>query len=178
MRRRSSTALLLAVLLAAAGCGPVEAESPDPQSAKARVTWIVDGDTISVRVGSTRERVRLIGVDTPESNDVRDEYKQAAYDARDWLIEKLKNKTVVLEADPKGDDRDKHGRLLRYVYLGAENVNLSLVREGWGWAYTRYPYAKKAEFVAAQDQARAGRRGVWNLAEGPGRKTKNPEGGS
>lgn len=171
MRARFPTILLLALLLAAAGCGPVVAESP-VSGVKVRVTWIVDGDTISVRLGSSREQIRLLGVDTPEANDVREAYKQAAYDARDWLIAKLKNKTVVLEPDPRGDDRDKHGRLLRYVYLDGENVNLSLVREGWGWAYTRFKFAKKAEFVAAQNEARAGRRGVWTLAEGPGRKTR------
>jgi micrococcal nuclease len=167
MRARFPTLAL--VLLLALGCGAAGAESP---GAKARVTWIVDGDTISVRVGASRERVRLIGVDTPEANDVRDDYKQAAYDARDWLIAKLKNKTVVLERDPLGDDRDKHGRLLRYVYLDGENVNVSLVRQGLGWAYTRYKFAKKAEFVAAEREARSDGRGVWTLAEGRGRKTR------
>lgn len=162
------TTLLAALLLLAPSCGPVAAEAPP---VKARVTWITDGDTISVKIGSRSEKVRLLGVDTPESNDVREEYKQAAYDARDWLIAKLKGKTVVLEADPQADDRDKHGRLLRYVLLDGENVNLTLVREGMGWAYTRFKYTKRDEFKKTQSEAAAAGRGVAKLPDGPGRKT-------
>lgn len=161
-------ALFAALLLLSPSCAPAAAAAPP---VKARVTWITDGDTISVKIGSRSEKVRLLGVDTPETNDVREEYKQAAYDARDWLIAKLKKKTVVLEADPEADDRDKHGRLLRYVLLDGENVNLTLVREGMGWAYTRFKYTKKNEFKKAQGEAAAARRGVARLPDGPGRKT-------
>lgn len=162
------TTVLAALLFLAPSCAPVAAEAPP---VKARVTWITDGDTISVKIGSRSEKIRLLGVDTPETNDVREEYRQAAYDARDWLIAKLKKKTVVLEADPQADDRDKHGRLLRYVLLDGENVNLTLVREGMGWATTQFRYAKKDEFKKAQNEAAAARRGVARLPDGPGRKT-------
>jgi micrococcal nuclease len=161
-------ASLAALFLLSPSGAPAAAEAPP---VKARVTWITDGDTISVKIGNRSEKVRLLGVDTPETNDVREEYRQAAYDARDWLIEKLKKKTVVLEADPEADDRDKHGRLLRYVLLDGENVNLSLVREGMAWATTRFQYTRKNEFKKAQGEAAAARRGVARLPDGPGRKT-------
>lgn len=140
---------------------------------KARVTWVVDGDTISVRLGDRRERVRLLGVDTPEPNDVREDYRQAAYDARDHLIALLKGKTVLLERDPRADDRDKHGRLLRYVVLDGDNVNLALVREGWGFALLRYPLEKKEEFRRAESDARRARRGVWQLPDGRRRRVRS-----
>jgi micrococcal nuclease len=159
---------LVVLLLLTVTWAPAAAEAPP---VKARVTWITDGDTISVKIGSRSEKVRLLGVDTPETNDVREEYKQAAYDARDWLIAKLKKKTVVLEADAEADDRDKHGRLLRYVLLDGENVNLTLVREGMAWATTRFKYTRKNEFKKAQGEAAAARRGVARLPDGPGRKT-------
>ncbi len=161
---------VVAAFLLVPSCAPASAEAlPE----KARVTWVNDGDTISVKIGNRSEKVRLLGVDTPETNDVREEYRQAAYDARDWLIGKLKKRTVVLEADPEADDRDKHGRLLRYVLLDGENVNLSLVREGMGWATTRFKYSRKSEFKKAQSEAAAARRGVTRLPDGPGRKTSN-----
>lgn len=166
---RAAHAIGLAALLLLTRWSSVEAGTAAP--VKARVTWIVDGDTISVKIGSVKESVRLLGVDTPETNDVRDAYKQVAYDGRDWLIARLKGKTVVLESDPQADDRDKYGRLLRYVILDGENVNLSLVREGMGWAFTRFRFSKKREFVAAQKEAEARRLGVARLPDGPGRRT-------
>jgi micrococcal nuclease len=174
---RTCLALLLATAFAlpAGTMAAAGAKSPakwDAAIVKARVTWVVDGDTISVRLGDVRERIRLIGVDTPETNDIRDEYKQAAYDARDWLIARLKGRTVALESDPVVDDRDKHGRLLRYVYLDGENVNLSLVQEGWGWTYRRFAFSKKAEFLSAEAEAEANRTGVWSLPDGPRRRTR------
>lgn len=167
--RTAHGVVLAAILLLVGGWTAANAESAPP--VKARVTWIVDGDTISVKIGSVKESVRLLGVDTPETNDVRDAYKQAAYDSRDWLISKLKGKTVVLESDPQADDRDKHGRLLRYVILDGENVNESLIRDGMAWAYTRFRFSKKGEFMSAQKEAEARRIGVARLPDGPGRKT-------
>ena len=166
---RAAHAIGLATLLLLTRWTTADAESAAP--VKARVTWVVDGDTISVKIGSRKESVRLLGIDTPEKNDLRDEYQQAAYDARDWLIAKLKGKTVVLESDPEADDRDKHGRILRYVILDGENVNESLIREGMAWAYTRFRFSKKGEFVAAQKDAEAHHRGVARLPDGPHRKT-------
>ncbi len=150
----------------------------EPALEKARVTWIVDGDTISVRIGDRRESVRLLGVDSPEPNDVRDDYKQAAYDARDHLIERLKGRTVVLESDPVADDRDKHGRLLRYVVVDGENVNLSLVRDGWVFAFLKYPLSRREEFRRAEAGAQKAGRGVWRLPEGRKRKVVERNRGS
>lgn len=160
--------LVLPLLSGLPGCFAAE-----PALEKARVTWIVDGDTISVRIGDRKESVRLLGIDSPEPNDVRDDYKQAAYDARDHLIGLLKGRTVVLESDSLADDRDKHGRLLRYVVLDGSDVNLALVREGWVFAFLKYPLARKEEFRRAEAEAREAGRGVWRLPEGRKRRVTN-----
>lgn len=175
---RGSAICAFAVFVLLLVSGLPACSASEPALEKARVTWIVDGDTISVRIGDRRESVRLLGVDSPEPNDVRDDYKQAAYDARDHLIERLKGRTVVLESDPVADDRDKHGRLLRYVVVDGENVNLSLVRDGWVFAFLKYPLSRREEFRLAEAEAQKAGRGVWRLPEGRKRKVVERNRGS
>jgi Micrococcal nuclease (thermonuclease) homologs len=165
------TALLLLVLPLLPGL-PV-CSAAEPALEKARVTWIVDGDTISVRIGDRKESVRLLGVDSPEPNDRRDDYKQAAYDARDHLIETLKGRTVVLESDPLADDRDKHGRLLRYVVLDGKDVNLALVREGSGFRVPQVPARAEGRVPASRGGSAVGRARRLEASQGRKRRVTN-----
>ncbi len=136
------------------------------------VTRVVDGDTFVIETG---ERVRLLGVDTPEkweSAKLDRDAERTGHDRK--LIQALgekasafakalvEGKRVRLEGDPINSDKDKYGRLLRYVYLeDGTFVNMTLVREGYANAYTRFPLTKTDEFLAAQRDAREHRRGLW-----------------
>ena len=94
-----------------------------PAGEQGVVTHIVDGDTIDVRLGNQTERVRYIGMNTPE----RDEPCYAdATRANAALVE---GKTVTLVKDTS--ETDRYGRLLRYVYVGSLFVNAQLVKDGW-----------------------------------------------
>jgi endonuclease YncB( thermonuclease family) len=121
----------------------------------ARVTFVVDGDTVELEGG---ERVRLIGIDTPERG------KSFYGEAREALAALVLNKTVRLERDIS--ERDRYGRFLAYLYLDEMFVNLELVQNGFAKAYTYPPdVAHAEEFVVAEGQARKAGRGLWGTTD-------------
>ena len=135
------------------------------------VSRVVDGDTIVVRVGSASDKVRLIGIDTPESVKPGTPVQCFALEAS------ARTKALVPPGTPvrlDGDvePRDRYGRRLAYVYRARDNlfVNLVLVREGYAVPYTFPPNVAHAdEFVAAAAEARAAGRGLWSACPGEGR---------
>jgi micrococcal nuclease len=147
-------ALLLSVLLAVT-----------PQSA--RVVTVHDGDTITVRIDGHTEKVRLVGIDSPELQDERQTYRDAAYEARNYARSRLGGETVTLESEPRQGDRDAYGRLLRYVILrDGTNVNEDFVRKGYAHVYDRFNFTLKPRFKAAESEAKREKLGVWKLPPG------------
>jgi micrococcal nuclease len=151
-------ALILSLLLAA---------TPE----KAHVVAVHDGDTITVRVDGRTEMVRLVGIDAPDMDDERQDYRDAGYAARNYARSRLNGETVTLETEPRQGDRDRYGRLLRYVILGdGTNVNEDLVRKGYAHVYDRFEFTMKPRFKAAEAEAKREQRGVWLLRPGPWRE--------
>lgn len=128
-----------------------------------RVVRVVDGDTADVRIGAEVERVRLIGINAPESADPRREVECFGPEAAAKAAELLRRQTVFLEADPTQGDRDRFGRLLRYLWLtDGRMVNYELVANGYAYEYTfDAPYRYQALFKAAESRAREQGRGLW-----------------
>lgn len=130
----------------------------------ATVTRVVDGDTIEVDLNGAAEKVRLIGVDTPET--VHPTLGQEPYgkEASDYTRQKLTGKTVELEMDVQ--ERDQYGRLLAYVWIDNELFNEVLVSSGYAQVATYPPNIKYVDrFTAAQKQARDSRLGLWTSEE-------------
>ena len=126
------------------------------------VTYVIDGDTIVVTKPGKTEKVRLIGVDTPETVDPRKPVQCFGKEASAFPKSLLTGKSVRLERDPTQDDRDKYGRLLRYVYLGDTLVNEKIIAEGYGYEYTYHiPYLHQAEFKNAELLAQESKKGLW-----------------
>lgn len=126
------------------------------------VTRVVDGDTIVVTTPGKTEKVRLIGVDTPETVDSRRPVQCFGKEASDFTKSLLTSKSVRLEADPTQSDRDKYGRLLRYVFLNDVLVNKKIIAEGYGHEYTYHiPYQYQTAFKNAERTARESRKGLW-----------------
>ena len=127
-----------------------------------RVVKVVDGDTIHVQLGSTREKVRYIGVDTPETKHPA-KGQQCYGPAASAFNERLVGgQRVRLERDV--EDRDRYGRLLAYVYRERDGlfVNAELARLGYAQPLTIAPDVRHAErFVALARSARQGGRGLW-----------------
>jgi micrococcal nuclease len=157
------TSILAALALlacAAAAC------APDPTAAlppgHATVVTVIDGDTLDVRIAGRRERVRLIGIDTPETVHPTKPVECFGPEASARAAELLPvGSVVLLRRDVEA--RDRYDRLLAYVTAtdGTE-VNLALVREGYAEAYPFAPNgALDGQIAVAQASARAERRGMW-----------------
>ena len=126
-----------------------------------------DGDTITVRMDGRTEKVRLVGIDSPELQDERQAYRDAAYAARDYARSRLGGETVTLEAEPRQGDRDAYGRLLRYVILDdGTDVNEELVRKGYAHVYDKFQFTLKPRFKAVEAEAKREKLGVWTLPPG------------
>jgi micrococcal nuclease len=127
------------------------------------VVRVVDGDTIDVVVGGGRERVRLLGIDTPETvhpyKPVQCYGKQASAKVTALLL----GTRVRFEGDRGQGNWDHYGRLLRYVRMpSGTNLNRYLVAAGYAREYTYdSAYRYQASFKAAERQARAAHRGLW-----------------
>ncbi len=126
------------------------------------VTKVVDGDTIEVLGG---RKVRLLGVDTPETVDPRKSVQCFGKEASNKTKELLNGKEVILQKDVS--ETDKYKRLLRFVFLPLKDGNYLfiddyLIREGYGKVLTIPPDVKYADqFLEAQIQARESKKGLW-----------------
>jgi len=145
---------------------PQETSNSLPQESASlnRVERIIDGDTFVAQVGGKEERIRLIGIDTPELHPLQ----PYAEEAKTKLAELLGGGWVRLKLDVR--ERDKYGRILAYVYApqgeGEIFVNYELVRQGYAKVMTIPPDVAYAdEFVEAQRQARQEALGLWSLEE-------------
>jgi endonuclease YncB( thermonuclease family) len=165
--RRVSGGLMLLVGLGAAGhywpwWRPLQQATVRAQPGLYRVVADVDGDTIVVNMNGTTEKVRLIGVDTPETHDPRKPVQCYGPVAAAFTKRSVEGNVVRLEADSLSTNRDRYGRLLRYVYLqNGTLLNEILVRQGYGFAYTGFPFSKKDLFLADEKLAQAGLVGIW-----------------
>ncbi len=142
---------------------PVPVEKPTEVVTTAQVLSVVDGDTIEVLLDGKQEKVRYIGIDTPEP--YRDSepacYSREATEANKNLVE---GKEVTLVSDK--EDADKYGRLLRYVYVNDVFVNKELILNGYGEVLTIRPNTTFAEvFDAGQTDARRIGKGLWSACK-------------
>lgn len=127
-----------------------------------KVSEVYDGDTIAVQMDSRTEKVRMIGVDTPETHKPNSPVECGGPEASDYAKKLLNGTQVRLESDPTNQNRDRYDRLLRYVYLPDGRLfNKLLITEGYGTPYTSFPFQKKQEFIAAGLQAKLENKGVW-----------------
>ncbi|HUG13689.1 MAG TPA: thermonuclease family protein, partial [Thermomicrobiales bacterium] len=164
----TSLALVLVVGAVVAACD-VDEKPSDPGAVaaaptsgasmqRAAVRRVVDGDTLIVVVDGREERLRYIGVDTPESVQPNTQAQCFAREASEANKRLVEGQVVYLERDIS--DRDRFGRLLRYVFVDGPSgerlfVNLELVSQGYAQAVTFPPDVRHAEtFRAAEREAR------------------------
>lgn len=121
------------------------------QREAAWVKRVIDGDTVEL---FDNRRVRLIGINTPESN------QPYFWEAKNRLKELVEGKQVYLEKDIS--ETDRFGRLLRYLWLDNELVNLKMVKEGYAHSYTYPPDIKyQTQILTAERGAREKKLGLW-----------------
>ncbi len=127
------------------------------------VTRVVDGDTIVVTENGEETKVRLLGIDTPETVDPRKEVECFGKEASRKTESLLLNQVVILEADPTQGEIDNYGRLLRYIFLeNGIHVNKELIAQGFAYEYTYdLPYKYQSEFKQAEKRAKDEQLGLW-----------------
>ncbi|MGB8957775.1 MAG: thermonuclease family protein [Candidatus Aminicenantales bacterium] len=139
------------------------APGPGQEALQATVTTVYDGDTVKVRIeGRADERVRLIGVDSPELDDARENVRLMAFLAKRFAFQRLYQARVELLPGP--EERDSYGRLLAFVRTADGGIfNVTLVREGYATAFLKFPFDDKlrTELKAAETEARRAGRGLW-----------------
>jgi len=153
---------LLFLLLLGLGCSE-GFRSSRAQAETVLVQRVIDGVTIQLNTGV---HVRLIGVDTPEMKDKRPAVKELARAATSFVRQLVEGKPVSLEYDRA--PRDRWERTLAYVYLeDGTFLNAEIIRQGYGFAYTRYPFKYLEEFRELEREARRTHRGLWNNGPPP-----------
>jgi micrococcal nuclease len=183
-RARALVLALMAIGAATASCAPhrvvLSRQAPatlgeePPGHETGKVTRVVDGDTIEVkvtgrvdgpgagdaRIGSSYN-VRLIGIDTPESVKPNSPVECFGRESSAAAKALLEGGSVKLVKDV--EETDRYDRLLRYVYLGHELANARLVVNGYAAVFTYPPNVRHSElFVALQREARDEQRGLWS----------------
>jgi micrococcal nuclease len=139
--------------------------SPNSSAGKARTATVlraVDGDTILVRgAGGRTERVRYIGVDTPESVKPNTPVQCFGHEASDFNRSLVQGRKVRLV--PDHEPEDKYGRSLAFVYVGDTFVNAELLRQGYARTIEIEPNTSKAEYFAGLERvAIRTNKGLWN----------------
>lgn len=136
---------------------PGDAEGPYP------VVRVADGDTLSIRKDGQVLKVRLLGVDTPESVDPRKPVQCFGIEASNRAKEALTDKQVMIQTDPSQDTYDRYGRLLAYVWVDGQLFQFEQIAQGFGHEYTYAdPYRYQSEFRAAERYARDHELGLWS----------------
>lgn len=129
------------------------------------VKYVIDGDTI---VLSNNERVRYIGINSPEIHHPKKGYERLGNEAKEFNKKLLRDGRVRMEFDK--EIRDKYGRLLAYVFSGDIFVNAEMVRKGFARAYPISPNIRyKGLFQDLENEAKRDRAGIWALT-----KKRNP----
>ena len=136
-----------------------------PSRGPFRVTRVLDGDTIVLDNGET---VRLIGVDAPETHHPEIPVQRFGEEATEFLRRFAEGFECTLEYEPS-NIRDQYGRLLAYVFVGRRLANAEIIRRGYAYAYTRFPFRRQAEFIALEREARECQYGLWHLSLRDGR---------
>jgi len=147
----------------------VARNSSTPYAAEPTVIETIDGDTIDVRIGYKRQRIRLLGIDTPETKDPRKPVQCFGREASERTDELLPPGTIVrLEHDI--EKHDAYNRLLAYVWRASDGlfVNLDLIAGGYADILSIPPNTAHADaFRAAMTTAKAAPVGLWAACGGP-----------
>ena len=134
-----------------------------PAPVEGTVVRVVDGDTIHVRIGARVEKVRYIGVNTPEVHHPTKGEEPGGREAAEVNRRLVEGQAVRLELDVQ--ERDRYGRLLAYVWIGDLMINAELLRLGYAQVMTIPPNVRYQEvFLKLQREAREAGRGLWRRA--------------
>ncbi len=154
--------LVIIILLGLFTCPPKSSIAPDIYE----VVRVVDGDTFIASIDGQNVRVRLIGVDTPESVHPNKAVEHFALEASAFLKNMLTGEQVYFIYDQNNsatNHKDRYDRMLAYAYRARDSlfVNAEIIRQGYGHAYSKYPFSRMEEFIKLERNARHQNLGLW-----------------
>ncbi|KYC44667.1 MAG: hypothetical protein APG10_01544 [Candidatus Methanofastidiosum methylothiophilum] len=138
------------------------------------VTKVIDGDTLEIQIDGRNERVRLVGIDTPEPYSKNNEKKwyglpdnhlrKWGVNAYNYTNKRLYKKEVNISYDSIQGVKDEFGRTLAYIYIDNKNINLELVENGYARVYTEKKSDLYLKLLEAEAKARINKIGLWNYS--------------
>ena len=130
---------------------------------KYEVLNVVDGDTFDIKIDNKKVRVRMLGIDTPETVDPRKTVQCFGKEASNKTKELLSNHSVYLETDNSQSLEDKYNRILAYITReDGLKINEYLLSNGFAHEYTyKIPYERQKEFKKLEKEARVNKAGLW-----------------
>jgi len=136
------------------------------------VVRVVDGDTFIASINGEDVRIRLIGVDTPESVHPNKDVEYFGIEASDFLKDLLEGEEVFFKYDQSNsatNHKDRYDRMLAYAYRASDSlfINAEIIKCGYGHAYTSFPFIYLEEFLKYERDARLQKRGLWQDADSP-----------
>lgn len=140
------------------------------------VSEVVDGDTVDIVNSSGQsQRVRLIGIDTPEMNYTGGDAECYAEESKAYLKTLLINKTVHIQTDESQGMKDKYDRYLYYIFLDGMNIGEELIENGYAREYTYdKPYKHQLAFRSAEESSKQAAAGMWSACEGANEGSAQP----
>lgn len=124
-----------------------------------QVIDVTDGDTIKISYKGNIEKVRLLGIDTPERDECY--FEESTEELEDLVMDE----SVRIEFDSTQGDRDRFGRLLLYIWVGDTFINEEMIKKGFAHEYTyNLPYKYQKQFKLIEDFAREKEIGLWGAA--------------
>ncbi|MCS6956595.1 MAG: thermonuclease family protein [Patescibacteria group bacterium] len=160
---KKNTSILIPTLISTSTPIPILTSKQIQNQTFYSVAKVVDGDTIEIEIDGKIQRIRIIGINTPEVVDPRKPVECFGKEASEKAKELLSGKKIRLEKDPTQGDIDKYARLLRYVFLeDGTDFGLTMIKEGYAYEYTyNIPYKYQQQYKQAQKEAEKNKKGLW-----------------
>jgi len=125
-----------------------------------QVSEVIDGDTFAFFCDNKREKVRIIGIDSPETVHPSKPVECFGKEAGAKLKQLIGDKYVTLVKNP-AENRDVYGRLLRYVHYLGRDIGKQMIKEGYAHSYKKYPHPRLDDYNSDEKEAREKRTGLW-----------------
>ena len=129
---------------------------------KVLIARVVDGDTIEFNCNGKKEKIRIIGIDTPETVHPRKPVQCFGPEASKKMKEFALNKKVALKKSKTSDNRGRYGRFLRYVEIKGKDIGAELIKQGYAFSYKKYPHERLAEYNQFEAEAKENAIGLWS----------------
>lgn len=124
---------------------------------------VIDGDTIRIDLNGLSSKVRLLGIDAPEINDYGAKAEFAGNDASTFLRRMVEGVEVIIKFESKTPSKDKHGRILGYVYISGDiDIQEELIKVGLARVYKFFNFHNKSRYVKLENIAKKKKLGIWS----------------